>query len=165
MIYHYKKYKIIYILSILISIVLFITNFISFLEYKYVSNAVLMVILAITPFIITGIYHHYEKFKYQIIMSIIYNKYIENDNTHLYAILNWDLEHTNQLKQTYDELYEKLTEQEWQNAVKKFHKLKKEFEEVNLKKIEMEENNKGTKYRGVLQNQKWLFRYNLEDKE
>ena len=165
MIYRYKNFKIICVLLILISAIFAIINYVLLLEHKHIINLILMIIFAIAPFFISCFHHHYEKLKYQIIMSIIYHKYIEEHDGYLHAILHYDFDDAIKTRKIYDELFEKITEQEWQDAIKKFHKLKKDFEEANLKKAETEENNKRIKFREVIQNQKWLFRDNLKDKK
>ena len=69
--------------------------------------------------------------KYQIIMSIVYYKYIEDNDAFLHSVINSSYEYASQIKQAYDELYNKMTTEEWQQACEKFYKLKEKFEKAN----------------------------------
>lgn len=157
-----EKHKIMFVLAILISIVLFIISFVVFVKYKSIISAVLTVVFAIMPFIMSGIYYSYENTKYQIIMSIVYHKYIESNDDWLRSVINSHSEYTYQVRQAYDELFEKMTPEEWQQACEKFYKLKEEFEENNKLKEEQEELEKRIKYKSIYDNQEWLFDYHLK---
>jgi len=163
MIYRYKNHKIIYILLILISIFFFIVNYVLLLEYKNIINIILMIIFGIAPFFISFFLHSNEKLKYQIIMSIIYNKYIEENNGYLDAILHYNFDEVIETKKIYDELFEKMTNKDWQDAIKKFYRLKKDFDTARLKEIEIEKYNQEVEFRSKLIDSKETFKNHLKD--
>ena len=165
MTYYSKKDKALtiwYIFFIIISI--FIT-FAAILEYISITSAIISIIIASLPFILVAIFNSNKPNKYQIIMSIVYHKYVEDTDNFLLSVINPHYEYASQVRQAYDELYNKMTPEEWQQACKKFYKFKQEFEKINEQKAKLEELDKRIEQKSVFEDQKWLFKHHLKDKK
>ena len=90
--------------------------------------------------------------------------YAHNDDF-LLAVINPHYEYASQVRKAYDELYSKMTKEEWQQACEKFYKFKQEFEKANEQKTKLEELNKRIEQKSVFEDQKWLFRHHLKDEK
>ena len=168
MTYYPKKDKTLIIWFIFFIIISFFISLIAILEYISITSAIISLIFASLPFILVAIFKsNDEKIfkandenKYQIIMSIVYYKYIEDNDAFLHSVINSSYEYASQIKQAYDELFEKITPEEWQQACEKFYKLKEKFEKANKeqgKKMEQENT--------FIENEKWLFKHHLKKKD